>query len=95
MGSRAYLIQNERERLLGLILNDDYKYLVELSGTNKETKKPVRGAYQLFKELDEEKIRAYADTAATENNIELSKIEVWILEPELFRNIKPKDTDKK
>jgi len=87
MGSTFYIAQQERERILSRILNEDYKYIVALVGTDKETNKPMRGGYQLFKELDEKKIRNYATATATENKVQLSRIEVWALESGLLKEL--------
>ena len=89
MGSAYHRMREGRERALGNILNEGYKYLVVLVGTRKETNEPARGAYQLFKELDEPAIQEYARTTSEENGVTLEKIEIFSLEAKLLQELKP------
>ena len=88
MGSAYFRMRKGKERALSLILNKDYKYLVTIVGTKLDENKQVRGAYQLFKELDEEAIRKYASETSTENGVKLEKIEIFSLEAKLLLELK-------
>jgi hypothetical protein len=87
MGGMAYIAREERERLFKLILSGDYKFVAKLIGTDNETGQPVEGAYALFENLGRKKIINYANKTAAENNIKLSKIEIWALDAELLKEV--------
>lgn len=89
MGSAYYRMREGREGAFRQFINEDYKYLVALVGVDNGTGKPARGAFDLFKELDEKAIRAYALTTAKENDVKLVKIEVWSLEAKLLQELHP------
>lgn len=71
------------------VISGEYKYLVAIVGTKKETGKLVKGGYELFKELDEPALRNYATSSATENDIILTHVEVYSLETKLCQGFKP------
>lgn len=86
MGSMGFRRHEGRVSVMGDILNEGYKYLVVLNGTD-STGKPIRGGYELFKKLNEKEIRNYATARAEEVKAKLTKIEVYSLECKLHKEI--------
>ncbi|MEK6845265.1 MAG: hypothetical protein AABY26_00785 [Nanoarchaeota archaeon] len=89
MGSMGYHQRSGRERTLGNIVSEGYKYVVALVGTT-ETGDEVKGGYQLFKELDEQEIKDYAAKCAKEagRDGEIVRITVYSLEAKLYQEFK-------
>jgi hypothetical protein len=88
MGSAHYIRMHEKESVLRDIVQYNYNYIVRLTGTEKDTNEERTGGYELFEHFDEKKIRDYANKAAEENNLKLSKIEVISLKQESVKEIK-------
>jgi hypothetical protein len=68
MGRSGFGRESYDEALAG-ILYGKYKYLVKLIPTQK-TNRVILGQYELFNELDKEKIKAYAEEVAELNSIQ-------------------------
>ena len=87
MGGHYYISEIARKNLLNQILNENYKYIISLIGTKKETKEEIEGGYKLFKDYDGKKIKEYADLEAEKNNMNLTKIKVYSLEFKLSEEL--------
>lgn len=95
MGKMVYISEQEGERIFELIFSGDYKFITKLIGTYKETGEPAKGAYALFENLGRKDIIDYANKTAQENNIKLSKIEIWTLQPEIIKEFPWEDYEEK
>ena len=87
MGSGWYHAREARERLLGDIVSGEYKYIVTIVGTKKETGKLVEKGHQLFKELNEPALRDYATSTSAENDVQLVRIRIWSLEAKVYQEL--------
>lgn len=95
MGKMIYISEQEGEHLFELIFSGDYKFITKLIGTYKETGQPANGAYALFENLGRKDIMDYAKQTAKENNIKLSKVEIWALQPEIIKEVPWEDSEGK
>ena len=72
---------------MGEIAKGEAKYLVALVGVNIDTGDPAKGAYRLFKDLDEKIIKEYATMAGLENQVNVQSIEVYSLNTKLTQKL--------
>jgi len=88
MGGRGYTIEGAMNNALNDIVKGQSKYVVRLMTLEKITNKPKILKYELFDELDEEKIRESAKNSEKFYHVKLSEIETWSLEAKPAGKIK-------
>lgn len=89
MGSMYFRAQQAKEAILSKIVKGEAKYLVALVGVNIDTGEPAKGAYRLFKDLDEKAIKEYATMVGLEEQVNVQSIEVYSLDAKLTQKLEP------